>query len=93
MAAKKRGKGGRFVKGSGKKGPKKKRAPKASTSGGSVPIGLLHKMDKTLTRIDNRLVPRRVKERLHRMKSKAEERAHARRQHERDEAALAAKYG
>jgi hypothetical protein len=97
MAARKRGKGGKFVKGAGKKkGPKKKRAPRASTSashgGGSVPISLLHKMDKTLTRIDHRLVPKRVKERLHRMKSHSASAAQKRAAAEREERHLSSKY-
>ena len=91
--ARKRGKGGRFTK--GHKGPKKKKRALVHkvSSGGTVPIGLLHKMDKTLTRIDNRLVPRRVKDRLHRMKAGKAARAHAQKVREQSEADLAAKYG
>ena len=96
MAARKRGKGGKFVK-SGAKGPKKAKhhALAPSHSGGGMPISALHKLDsinKTVQRIENRLVPKRVKERLARMHgSKASRQAqHAAREH--DEARLAAKY-
>ncbi len=80
MAARKRGKGGKFVKGSGKKGPKKHRAtPAHSGNGGGMPIAALHK-------------PKRVKERLARMHSSKATRAARAAQREHDEAAMAAKY-
>lgn len=95
MAARKRGKGGKFVKGSGKKGPKKRHAPAPSHSGGGMPISALHKLDsinKTVQRIEHRLVPKRVKERLARMHSSKAASAARRAAHEADERALAAKY-
>jgi hypothetical protein len=95
MAARKRGKGGKFVKGGGKKGPKKHRAPASSGSGGGMPIAALHKLDsinKTVQRIENRLVPKRVKDRLARMHSSKAARAAHRAQAAHDEAALASKY-
>jgi hypothetical protein len=95
MAARKRGKGGKFVKGGGKKGPKKARHHVASSGGGGLPIAALHKLDnidKAVHRIENRLVPKRVKERLARLHSSRAAQA-ARRASEREhEAALAAKY-
>ena len=94
MAARKRGKGGKFVKGSGKKGPKKHRAP-PSHNGGGLPISALHKLDtinKTVQRIEHRLVPKRVKERLARMHSSKAASAARRAQHAHDEAALHSKY-
>jgi hypothetical protein len=96
MAARKRGKGGKFVKGSGKKGPKKHRAPAPShNGGGGMPISALHKLDtinKTVQRIEHRLVPKRVKERLARMHSSKAASAARRAQHAHDEAALHSKY-
>lgn len=94
MAARKRGKGGKFVKGGGKKGPKKHRAP--SSGGGGMPLSALHKLesiDKAVHRIENRLVPKRVKDRLARLHASKASRAAQRAQQAHDEAALAAKYG
>lgn len=95
MAARKRGKGGKFVKGGGKKGPKKRHAPALSHSGGGMPISALHKLDnidKAVHRIENRLVPKRVKERLARLQSTRASQAAHRAAREADEARLAAKY-
>lgn len=95
MAARKRGKGGKFVKGGGKKGPKKAAHHAASSGGGGMPISALHKLDniqKSVHRIENRLVPKRVKERLARMQSTRASQAAQRAARERDEAHLAAKY-
>lgn len=96
MAARKRGKGGKFVKGSGKKGPKKAKHPApSSSSGGGMPISALHKLDsinKTVQRIEHRLVPKRVKERLARMHSSRAAQAAQRAQRAHDEAALTYKY-
>lgn len=96
MAARKRGKGGKFVKGGGKKGPKKRHAPAPSHSGGGgMPISALHKLDsidKAVHRIENRLVPKRVKERLARLQSTRASQAAHRAAREADEARLAAKY-
>jgi len=95
MAARKRGKGGKFVKGGGKKGPKKHRAPAHSGNGGGMPISALHKLDtinRTVQRIEHRLVPKRVKDRLARMQSSKAARAAHRAQRAHDEAALHAKY-
>jgi len=96
MAARKRGKGGKFVK-SGAKGPKKAKhhAPAPSHSGGGMPISALHKLDsinKTVQRIENRLVPKRVKERLARMHGSKASRHAQSVAREADEARLAAKY-
>jgi len=95
MAARKRGKGGKFVK-SGSKGPKKAKHHAApSHSGGGMPISALHKLDsiqKTVHRIENRLVPKRVKERLARMHSTRATQAAHRASREADEARLHAKY-
>jgi hypothetical protein len=82
MAAAKRGKGGRFVKGGGK-GPKKKRAPKA-TSSGATPLALLHSIDRKVSHIDKRL-SMKAHIRLARIKGKAASRLAEQR--------LAAKYG
>lgn len=96
MAARKRGKGGKFVKGGGKKGPKKHRAtPAHSGSGSGIPISALHKLnniEKTVHRIENRLVPKRVKDRLARLHSSKAARTAHRAQQAHDEAAMAAKY-
>jgi hypothetical protein len=96
MAARKRGKGGKFVKGSGRKGPKKAKHYAAPThSGGGMPISALHKLDsiqKTVHRIETRLVPKRVKERLARMQSTRASQAAHRAARDADEARLAAKY-
>jgi hypothetical protein len=96
MAARKRGKGGKFIKAGGKKGPKKARhAPAPSHSGGGMPISALHKLDnidKAVHRIENRLVPKRVKERLARMHSSRAAQAARRASEREDEARLAAKY-
>ncbi len=98
MAARKRGKGGKFVKGGGRKGPKKAKhpAPTSHSSGGGMPIAALHKLnsiEKSVHRIENRLVPKRVKERLARLHtSRASQAAHRAAVRE-DEARLAAKYG
>ena len=95
MAARKRGKGGKFVKGGGKKGPKKHRATPAHSGNGGIPISALHKLDtinRTVQRIEHRLVPKRVKDRLARMHSSKAARAAHRAQREHDEAALHAKY-
>jgi hypothetical protein len=96
MAARKRGKGGKFVKGGGKKGPKKAKHHAApSSSGGGMPITALHKLDsinKAVHRIENRLVPKRVKERLARMHSSRAAQAAHRASAREDEARLAAKY-
>ena len=96
MAARKRGKGGKFVKGGGKKGPKKVKAPAASHSGGGMPISALHKLDsinQTVKRIEHRLVPKRVKERLARLHSTRAQQAAARAAARETEASLRAKYG
>ncbi len=96
MAARKRGKGGKFVKGGGKKGPKKAKHPApTSHSGGGMPITALHKLnsiEKSVHRIENRLVPKRVKERLARLQSTRASQAANRASREADEARLAAKY-
>lgn len=95
MAARKRGPGGRFVKGGKKKGAKKVKAPTASTGGG-MPISALHKLDsidKAVHRIENRLVPKRVKERLARLHSSRAAQAAARAAARETEAVLRAKYG
>jgi hypothetical protein len=95
MAARKRGKGGKFVKGGGKKGPKRHKAPAPSHGGRGMPITALHKLDsidKAVHRIENRLVPKRVKERLARLQSTRASQAAHRAAREADEARLAAKY-
>lgn len=97
MAARKRGKGGKFVKGGGKKKGAKKAKARAATShsGGGMPISALHKLDsidKTVQRIEHRLVPKRVKDRLARMHSSKAANAARRAAHEADERALFAKY-
>jgi hypothetical protein len=95
MAARKRGKGGKFVKGGGKKGPKRHKAPAPSHGGSGMPITALHKLDsidKAVHRIENRLVPKRVKERLARLQSTRASQAAHRAAREADEARLAAKY-
>ena len=66
----------------GSKKARKKTAHKRVVASTGAPIALLHKMDKKLTRIDNRLVPKRVRERAARMSRSKD-----------SEAALAAKYG
>jgi hypothetical protein len=93
MVARKRGKGGKFVKGSAKKGQKKAvKKLQASASGGLMPLAALHKLnniEKTVHRIENRLVPKRVKERLARLHGSRASQAAARE----SEHSLAAKYG
>jgi hypothetical protein len=97
MAARKRGKGGKFVKGGGAKGPKKAKhhAATPSHSGGGMSLSALHKLesiDRTVHRIEGRLVPKRVKERLARMHSSRAAQAAKRAAREHDEASLAYKY-
>ncbi len=100
MAARKRGKGGKFVKGGAKKRrkktAKKHAAATPSHSGGGMPISALHKLDsinKTVQRIENRLVPKRVKERLARLHSSKARAAAARAAERESEHSLASKYG
>jgi hypothetical protein len=96
MARGKAGKKGR-PKAAKKKGPKKKAAPKAAAATGhGIPIAALNKInniDKAVHRIENRLVPRRVKDRLARMHGSAAARRASKHARETDEASLAAKYG
>lgn len=100
MAARKRGKGGKFVKGGAKKrrkkAAKKYHATPTHVSGGALPIAALHKLDsinKTVQRIEHRLVPKRVKERLARLHSSKARAAAARAAARESEQSLAAKYG
>lgn len=84
MAARKRGKGGKFVSSGGaKKKAKKRRAPKESSSG-STPLALLHSIDRKVSRIDHKMsMPAKL--RLARMRAGKASRD--------EEARLAAKYG
>ncbi|HEX6826569.1 MAG TPA: hypothetical protein VF077_09675 [Nitrospiraceae bacterium] len=103
MAARKRGKGGKFVKGGAKKKRRKKTAakhhvaaPAHSGGGGGMPISALHKLDninKAVHRIENRLVPKRVKERLARLRGSKEARARAHAAERESEHSLFSKYG
>lgn len=94
MAARKRGKGGKFVKG-GKKGPKKRYAPAPSSGGSGMPLSALHKLDsidKAVHRIEHRLVPKRVKDRLARMHATRAAQAAARAAARESESSLHYKY-
>ena len=98
MAARKRGKGGKFVKGGAKKKRKataKHHAAAPTSHGGIMPLVALQKLssiEKTVHRIESRLVPKRVKERLARLHGSRTAQSAARAAARESEATLAAKY-